>query len=675
MNILIVDDKPDNLYLLEVLLKANGHTILSAANGEEALQTLQTEGVDLIVSDILMPVMDGFQLCRRIRADERLRHIPFIVYTATYTGPKDEEFALKIGADSFLLKPCEPDVFMATIDEVMAASRSRDPSRAPAPAPEGEVLKLYSERLVRKLEKKMVDLEAEIQERKRIQEELRQSEEKYRTLVENAEDIVCILQDGQFKFQNQRFEALLGYNPGELINQDFMELICAEDRAMVMERIRRILDGDPRGTPISYRIVHKTGQFIWASSTASRVMWEGRPALLTFIRNITRQKEIEEQFHHAQRLESVGRLAGGVAHDFNNMLGVIIGYAELAKLKIDPQDPLSENLEEILMAARRSIDITRQLLAFARKQATEPKVLDLNRAVEDMLKMLRRLIGEDIDLSWKPGESLGLIRIDPSQVDQILANLCVNARDAISGVGKIVIQTENARFGKDYCMDHPDFIPGEYVLLMVSDTGCGMSRETMARLFEPFFTTKEVGKGTGLGLATVYGIVKQNGGFIHVYSEPGMGTTFRIYLPRHSEAAPLADAEVIGESAMGHGELVLLVEDEPAILNMGKQMLETLGYRVLATADTDEAMTLAERHAGQISLLITDMIMPKMNGHDLAARLCPRYPGLKTLFISGYTTDIIDPAGLCGNGVHFLQKPFSVHQLATSVRKTLENSP
>lgn len=673
MNILIVDDKPDNLYLLEVLLKGNGHSVLSAANGEEALQKLHSEAIDLIVSDILMPVMDGFHFCRKVRADESLRHIPFIIYTATYTGPKDEEFALKTGADRFLLKPCEPDVFMAAIDEVMAAARNRDPSRIPAPAPEEEVLKLYSERLVRKLEKKMADLEKEIQERKRIQDELRQSEEKYRTLVENAEDIVCILQDGLFKYQNQRVEQMLGYSSGEFCSQDFTELICAEDRPEVMERIQKILDGYPPEMPYCYRIVHKSGRLIWASGTASRVMWEGRPALLAFIRDITRQKEIEDQFHHAQRLESVGRLAGGVAHDFNNMLGVIIGYAELAKFKIAPRSPVFDNLEEILKAARRSIDITRQLLTFARKQAAEPKVLDLNRTVENMLKMLRRLLGEDIDLSWEPGEALAPIRIDPFQIDQILVNLCINARDAITGAGKIVIQTRNVRFGQDDCMDHPDCVPGEYVQVMVGDTGCGMSKEMMTRLFEPFFTTKEAGKGTGLGLATVYGIVKQNAGFIHVDSEPGLGATFRIYLPKLSEACRQIEAPIITEMDSGHGEMVLLVEDEPVFLNLVKQMLETIGYRVLTAIDTDDALVLADRHADEILLLITDMVMPKMSGRDLAARLCSSRQGLKTLFMSGHMMHMIDSAGGCSKNGHFLQKPFTHEQLAAKVRMALEN--
>ena len=301
-------------------------------------------------------------------------------------------------------------------------------------------------------------------------------------------------------------------------------------------------------------------------------------------------------------------------------------------------------------------------------------MLDLNETVEGMLKMLRRLIGEDIDLSWLPGKDLWPVKMDPSQIDQILANLCVNARDAISGVGKMTIETGNRIFDEDYCAAHPGFVPGEYVMLAVSDNGCGMDKETQLHIFEPFFTTKEMGKGTGLGLATVYGIVKQNNGFINVYSEPGQGTTFSIYLPRHIGKAEQTQKEDPSEPAAHGSETILLVEDEPTVLEMTRMMLEKLGYTVLAAATPGEAIRLAEAHTGEIHLLMTDVVMPEMNGRDLVRNLLTRYPNLKSLFMSGYTADVIAHHGVLDPGVNFIQKPFSIKNLAAKVREVLDNT-
>jgi signal transduction histidine kinase/CheY-like chemotaxis protein len=384
-------------------------------------------------------------------------------------------------------------------------------------------------------------------------------------------------------------------------------------------------------------------------------------------------RRLQEQLDQARKMESVGRLAGGVAHDFNNMLGVILGYTELSLVQVDPAGSLHFNLKEIQAATRRSADLTRQLLAFARKQTIAPRALDLNATLEAMLKMLRRLIGEDIALAWLPESGVWPIMMDPSQVDQILANLCVNARDAIAGVGTVTIETKNATFDEAYCAAHAGFSPGEYVMLAVSDNGCGMDKTTLGILFEPFFTTKETGKGTGLGLATVYGIVSQNHGFINVYSEPGEGTTFRIYLPRYREAAVARAAEEAPASvAHGHGT-ILLVEDESMILDIGRAMLEALGYRVLTAATPGEALRLAREHAGEIRLLMTDVIMPEMNGRELAQDLRSLCPQLKCLFTSGYTANVIAHHGVLEKGINFIPKPFSIQELAVHVRKALES--
>jgi two-component system cell cycle sensor histidine kinase/response regulator CckA len=298
-------------------------------------------------------------------------------------------------------------------------------------------------------------------------------------------------------------------------------------------------------------------------------------------------------------------------------------------------------------------------------------VLDLSATVEGLLKMLRRLIGENIDLAWCPGSDLWPVKMDPAQLDQILANLCVNARDAIADVGKVTIETKNVILDKFYGADHPDFLPGEFVMLAVSDNGCGMNEETLRRLFDPFFTTKEIGKGTGLGLSTVYGIVRQNGGFINVYSKPGVGTTFKIYIPRHTDNLAATGSTSAPQIPRGSGETVLLVEDEPAIRKMGQKMLERLGYTVLSAATPGDAMRMAEAHGAEIRLLMTDVVMPEMNGQELAKRLESQHPDLKCVFMSGYTSDLIAHHGVLEAGVHFVQKPFSMKELATGVWKTL----
>jgi PAS domain S-box-containing protein len=395
--------------------------------------------------------------------------------------------------------------------------------------------------------------------------------------------------------------------------------------------------------------------------------------------NISERKQAEqeretmqEQLLQAQKMESVGRLAGGVAHDYNNMLSVILPYSEMAMEEVDPTQPLYRRLQEIHSAAQRSADLTRQLLAFARKQAVTPRVLDLNETVASMLKLLRKLIGEDISLVWMPGAELWPVRIDPSQIDQVMANLCVNARDAITGVGKVIIETQNITFDEAYCNDHADALQGNYVLLVVSDNGCGMDRETLNKIFEPFFTTKEMGKGTGLGLATIYGIVKQNNGFINVYSEPGFGSTFKIYLPRHVVEGEVIEEQSADSKIAGGSETILLVEDEAAVLDMVKNVLEGLGYTVFSASLPGEALRTASERNGDFDLLITDVVMPEMTGQELSKSLIASYPAIKCLFMSGYTGDVIAPQGIFKEGINYIQKPFSRQDLAGKVRSVLD---
>jgi signal transduction histidine kinase/CheY-like chemotaxis protein len=387
------------------------------------------------------------------------------------------------------------------------------------------------------------------------------------------------------------------------------------------------------------------------------------------------RERLQGQVHQAQKMESVGRLAGGVAHDFNNMLSVILARSEFALEALDPADALYDDLKEIQQAGQRSADLTRQLLAFARMQAAVPRVLDLNDATDRMLNMLRTLLGENVSLLWRPGDDLWLVRVDGSQIDQILANLCVNARDAIADVGTVTVETANVTFDESSCAGHPERRVGEFVLLAITDDGHGMGEEVREHIFEPFFTTKQLGQGTGLGLATVYGIVQQNGGFISVRSEVGEGATLSVHLPRYYGQAQDDVPSFAEDRPRSRGETVLLVEDEAAILRLGRTMLERLGYEVLAAATPGEALRLAEQHAGRIDLLVTDVVMPEMNGRRLAERIGALVPDLKCLYMSGYTADVIADQGVLTEGIHFIQKPFTINGLAESVRTALGGRP
>lgn len=460
----------------------------------------------------------------------------------------------------------------------------------------------------------------------------------------------------------------------------FLEFVHPEDRTAVDQAYR---DSIRNRTPysIEHRFLMPDGRIKWVNEIG-RTEYDAAGVSIRsigIVQDITERKSVEEEQHRlqqqliqAQKMESVGRLAGGIAHDFNNMLNVILGRAEMILEALPDSSPVREDLKEIQEAASRSADLTRQLLAFARKQTVAPRSIDLNATVDGMLKILRRLIGEGIDLAWLPRGNTARVTIDITQLEQLLANLCVNARDSIDDTGKITIETDLVVFDDRYCADHPGFQPGEYVLLSVSDNGCGMSPETMSHLFEPFFTTKELGQGTGLGLATVYGIVKQNKGFINVYSEPGQGTTFRIYLCRDTGDTGAFEEAGSGGSAIGGDETILLVEDEPKILDLARTMLQRQGYTVLAANTPGDALRIAREHGGMIHLLVTDVIMPEMNGRELATRLATIFPSVKTLFMSGYTANVIARHGVLDEGIHFIQKPFSSVDLGRRVREALQ---
>ncbi len=505
---------------------------------------------------------------------------------------------------------------------------------------------------------------------------LLESESRSRTILQVALDGFTIVDgEGQILDVNDAYCRMTGFKRNELLQMTLQQIEASQTEEEIKTRIGSILAGATERFETLHR--RKDGDFVTIDVSAQKLPGSD-DQIFAFIRDVTEQKKAEaeseklkEQLIQAQKMESVGRLAGGVAHDFNNMLGVILGHAELAMEQVEPGHPLEADLTEIRKAAQRSADLTRQLLAFARKQTISPRVLILNDAVNGTLKMIRRLIGEGVELSWRPADDLWHVRMDPSQVDQILANLCINARDAVHGAGRVLIETGNCSFDEAYCNAHPEYSPGDYVLLAVSDNGKGIDRETLDHIFEPFFTTKPQGKGTGLGLATVYGIVKQNRGFIVVNSQAGQGATFRILLPRYEgqdESGHPPNARTLADQ--GH-ETVLLVEDEPAILKMVETMLKKMGYNVLTAASPSEAIRLSREYGKEIHVLMTDVIMPEMSGRELADRLMSENPKLKRLFMSGYTANLIAKHGVMDDGTQFLQKPFLKKDLAEKLRKVL----
>lgn len=598
IDILIVEDSPTQAERLKFILEKHGFRVLLAENGRQALNFL-AEGrmPDIVVTDIMMPEMDGYELCKRIRADERLKSLPIILVT-TLSDPADVIKGLEVGANNFITKPYDERYLVSRVRYLIANMELRKNSKAEMGINvffSGENYFITAERL------QILDLLLSTYEHAYHQNrELIATQKELRELNERLEDIV--------KERTAELSSAISR----------LKIECSERQRAEEEQV-----------------------------------------------------QLQTQLFQAQRIESVGRLAGGIAHDYNNMLAVILGYTQAAIEKTDPASPLHEDLREILSAAERSAGITRQLLTFARKQTLAPQVLDLNESVTAMIKILKRLVGEDINLIWLPAPKLWPVKIDPTQIDQLLANLCVNARDAIPGVGRITIETAMATFDPE--VRGAEVVPGEYVILTVTDTGCGMTKEILDKIFEPFYTTKEIGHGTGLGLSTVFGIVKQHNGCINADSQPGKGTTFTIYLPRYTGEAGNTANQDNGKIQRGRGETVLVVDDEAAVLRLTRNMLKDLGYTVLTAQSSSEALKIAQDQAIRIDLLLSDVIMPEMNGRDLAKVLQTAHPGLKCLLMSGYPTTIVSIQAAVDEGVNFLQKPFSARDLAVKAREVLES--
>jgi signal transduction histidine kinase/CheY-like chemotaxis protein len=686
--VLIVDDNAENVYYLRALLESQGWQVDSACQGAEALEVAGQNPPDLVISDLLMPVMDGFALLGHWKADSALKRVPFIVYTATYVDTEDERLAVGMGADDFILKPSEPAELLSRVHQVMAKTSTRPKAVATSEvgqADDRELLKLYSERLVHKLEKKTLELEevnralqTDIRQRKEVEAKLRDSESLLRIAGRAAKlggwtielpshqgfwsDEVCAIHEMPAGTQPTAEQALSYCAP--------------EFREMVSQRLQRCLS---HGVPfdMELQIVTATNRRVWvrgigqaqrdAAGTITRVVGA--------FQDIDEQRKLEEQFRQAQKMEAVGHLAGGVAHDFNNILTVVLGYTELILNDLEPDHALRADIQEIHNAGKRATDLTGKLLAFSRQQVLELRVLDIGQVVAGMETMLRRLLGAQIELAVLTQFSSGKVLGDPGQMEQVLMNLVINARDAMPEGGKLCIETVDVDLGEDYCADHLDVTPGSYVMLAVTDTGCGMPEATRKRVFEPFFTTKDKGKGTGLGLSTVFGIVKQSRGHVWVYSEPERGTTFKLYFPRTDKPISGPVSPSPPPDTLRGAETVLIVEDDESVRAVTSAILRRKGYFVLEARNGDEALLLCEQLTGKLDLLVTDLVMPRMGGGQLAEHLRSLMPELRVLYVSGYTEQAVLAHGELGGPVAFLPKPITPEALLRRVREVLDKHP
>jgi len=566
--ILVIDDVATNRELIVTLLAHFGHKMLEAGDGGEGLEIVRAEEPDLVIVDIVMPTMSGYEFVSRLRQEPLIASTRVIFYSATFQEGETNTLARACGVSHILPKPGSPEGIVRIVNEVL----SETPRTAPGPSGE----------------------------------------------LRSAVDVVQLLNNRLFE-KNKQLSDLNAR----------LEQMVAERTADLEETNKQLRE------------------------------------------QIMEREKAEEHLRQIQKLEEIGRLAGGVAHDFNNLLGVILGRCEILFVQPSLDAEVLRSAKIIEEAAGRGAKLTRQLLAFGRRQLLEPRILDLNEVIAGLERMLQRLIGEDVDLKFHPEPRLARVKADPGQLEQVIMNLAVNARDAMPDGGHLTITTTNVQLDETYLNRHTMIQPGSYVMIAVSDSGCGMDAETQSHIFEPFFTTKEKGKGTGLGLSTAYGIVKQSGGYIWVYSEPGQGTTFKIYLPATAGHVSKQLPREPSARPLEGSETVLVVEDDAALRELTREFLQSSGYKVLEAGTPEEALRVAAQHSGRIDLLLTDVIMPKMNGRELAKKLLSVRPEMKVLYISGYTDDAIMRHGLLEEGLAFLQKPYTHYGLTHKIREVL----
>jgi two-component system cell cycle sensor histidine kinase/response regulator CckA len=696
--ILIIDDNPTNLAVVGKFLTKQGFRVTVALSGELGLELARNDKPDLIMLDVLLPGIDGFETCRRLKADERTRAIP-VIFITVMTSVEDKLTGFAVGGVDYITKPFHDEEILARVGthiHLRELTRSLEQRNVQLQATQGmlsqqnaqlqaaqaalyqvnaELEQRVTERTA-ELVKANAELQEQIRERKRAEAALLAERNLLRTLIDHLPDPIYVKDTrSRFVLANcalldllglSTTDQLLGKTDVDLFPPDMAMQFTADEQAIV-ETGQALLNHeesivDPR-----------TGASRWVLSSKVPVRdAQGQIiGLVGVTRDITEHKRLQAQLLQAQKMETIGRLAGGIAHDFNNLLTAITGYAELALVALPAEDLLYDDLQAILDATERATALTRQLLAFARKQVLAPHILDLNDLTRNLDKLLRRLIGEDVEVVVREAPSAALVKADPHQIEQVLLNLAINARDAMPDGGRVSIEIANVVWDQAPGEQHSQGSLAAYVMLAVNDTGVGMTPEVQAHLFEPFFTTKELGKGTGLGLATCYGIVQQHGGQITVSSQVGQGTSVKVYLPHASEAADFRRERAAERSLPGGTETILLVEDDQMVRQLTMRVLQQLGYTVLEAADGMEALRMAQRHRGSIDLLLTDMVMPQMNGHVLAEQVRTIHPRLKVLFISGYSDGMLGPQRLVEQEDVLLQKPFTPALLAHTIRDIL----
>jgi two-component system cell cycle sensor histidine kinase/response regulator CckA len=680
--ILCVDDEPANLKLLENILVPRGYTVVSAAGGHDALSLIRSQSIDLVLLDVIMPGMDGFEVCRLIKQDPRFRNTPVIMITAL-TAKQDRIRGIEAGAEEFLSKPFDQGEALARVKILLemkelhdARDRTESQREAAITALRESHSKLESQVRERtaQLASANEKLQADILQLKRADEILLLRDRAIESMIHG----LCITDpaqpDNPIIYANESFLRITGRDRQDVMGRNCRFLQGPETSPEAIEQVRSAIR-EGKSCWVELLNYRRDGTSFWNSLSISAIRdADGRVEhFVGVLTDISPLKLMEQQFHRAQKMEAVGQLAGGVAHDFNNLLTIISGYSELLLGMLPPDDSSREAIKAISEAGERAAGLTRQLLSFSRHAVMEMKVLDLNQVVRETEKLLRRMIGEDLVLTTVLDPNVSRIKADPGHIGQVLMNLAVNARDALPHGGKLTIETSDVILDETYAAGHLDCKPGPYVMLAVSDNGCGMPPEVQAHIFEPFFTTKGQGSGTGLGLSTVYGIVRQSGGTINLYSESGYGTSFKIYLPAVNEQLdPSADGPRAAD-ARGGTETILLVEDEDAVRAIALLALRTHGYTVLQAESGKNALRIFQQHEGRIDLIVTDVIMPGMNGRELAEELCLRYSGLKVLYMSGYTGDSAILNGVLREKVAFLQKPYTPLSLARKVRQVLDS--
>lgn len=680
--ILVVDDKEENRYYLEALLTGHSFVVESARHGAEALTMARRNPPDIVISDLLMPVMDGYTLLRHWKADARLKSKPFIVYTATYTEPEDERLALSLGADAFILKPAEPEDFLNRLREVQARVASSSPAEPKAhAADDSDLLRNYSETLIRKLEEKTLQLEEanralerDIAGRRIVETALRESEAHFRTLAEAVPQIVWVaLPDGANVYFNRHWTDYTGLSHDESTGHGWFKPFHPAD-AEAVRRAWQLVRESGQIYSLECRLKRADGVYRWwlvrsapfQDGNGKIVKWFGT---CTDIHDL---KETQEQLRQSQRLEVVGQLTGGIAHDFNNILNVILANVEALEEEEGLAPAASERVARIGRSVDRATDLIRQLLAFSRKQPLRPQNMSVTELVASTGKLLRRALGEQIDIDSALADDLWTVNVDRAQLESALVNLCVNSRDAMPNGGRLRIETRNVVLDAEYVSRNASSMAGDYVLLSVTDTGTGIAPDVLDKVFEPFFTTKEEGKGTGLGLSMVYGFIKQSNGQIEILSQVGRGTTVNLYLPRgdgEAESVPVPRPTGLPRGS----ERILMVEDDVDVRASVRAQLKSLGYDVAEAADGETGLARCAEATHPFDILLTDVIMPgRLNGRQLADDVIRRWPSTRVVFMSGYSEDAIVHDGRIDPGVLLLTKPFRKADLAHILRRALD---